>query len=43
MLSAWIPIRFVREHWQLFLGPLLVLSVLFFRRGLAGILRKDNE
>ena len=43
MLSAWVPIRFVREHWQLFLGPLLVLSVLFFRRGLAGILRKDNE
>jgi branched-chain amino acid transport system permease protein len=42
MLSAWIPIRFVREHWQLFLGPLLVLSVLFFRRGLAGILGKHD-
>ena len=27
-----------REHWQIILGPLLVLSVLFFRRGLAGLL-----
>ena len=26
------------EHWQVVLGPLLVLSVLFFRRGLAGML-----
>jgi branched-chain amino acid transport system permease protein len=42
MLSAWIPFAFVREHWQLFLGPLLVLSVLFFRRGLAGIFRKTD-
>ena len=42
MLSAWIPIRFVREHWQLFLGPLLVLSVIFFRRGLAGIFYKPD-
>ena len=25
------------EHWQVVLGPLLVLSVLFFKRGLAGI------
>jgi branched-chain amino acid transport system permease protein len=25
------------EHWQAILGPLLVLSVIFFRRGLAGI------
>jgi branched-chain amino acid transport system permease protein len=33
------------EHWQIILGPLLVLSVLFFRRGLAGLLpggRKDG-
>ena len=43
MLSAWLPIAFVRQHWQLFLGPLLVLSVLFFRRGLAGIFHKDSE
>jgi branched-chain amino acid transport system permease protein len=26
------------QHWQVILGPLLVLSVLFFRRGLAGLL-----
>ena len=25
------------EHWQVVMGPLLVLSVIFFRRGLAGI------
>lgn len=24
------------EHWQVILGPMLVLSVIFFRRGLAG-------
>jgi branched-chain amino acid transport system permease protein len=32
VLSGWT------EHWQVILGPLLVLSVLFFRRGLAGLL-----
>ncbi len=26
------------QHWQIILGPLLVLSVLFFKRGLAGLL-----
>jgi branched-chain amino acid transport system permease protein len=26
------------EHWQVILGPLLILSVIFFRRGLAGVL-----
>jgi branched-chain amino acid transport system permease protein len=26
------------EHWQVILGPLLVLCVLFFKRGLAGLL-----
>ena len=31
LLSGWT------EHWQVILGPLLVLSVIFFRRGLAGI------
>jgi branched-chain amino acid transport system permease protein len=31
MLAGWT------EHWQLILGPLLVLSVLFFKRGLAGL------
>jgi branched-chain amino acid transport system permease protein len=30
------------EHWQVILGPLLVLSVIFFRRGLAGILHKPD-
>jgi branched-chain amino acid transport system permease protein len=32
LLAGWT------EHWQVILGPLLVLSVLFFRRGLAGLL-----
>jgi len=36
-LSGWT------EHWQLILGPLLVMSVLFFRRGLAGLLSGRNE
>lgn len=30
------------EHWQVFLGPLLILSVIFFRRGLAGIFYKPD-
>jgi len=30
------------QHWQVFLGPLLVLSVIFFRRGLAGIFYKTD-
>jgi branched-chain amino acid transport system permease protein len=30
------------QHWQVVLGPLLVLSVIFFRRGLAGILYKAD-
>lgn len=29
-------------HWQVILGPLLVLSVIFFRRGLAGIFYKPD-
>ena len=32
LLAGWT------EHWQLYLGPLLILSVLFFRRGLAGLI-----
>ena len=36
-LSGWT------QHWQLVLGPLLVLSVLFLRRGLAGLLFGKNE
>ena len=30
------------EHWQVILGPLLVLSVIFFKRGLAGIFYKPD-
>lgn len=37
VLSGWT------QHWQLILGPLLVLSVLFFRRGLAGLLPGDRH
>ncbi len=36
-LSGWT------EHWQLILGPLLVLSVLFFKQGLAGLLFGKDE
>ena len=30
------------EYWQIVLGPLLVLSVIFFKRGLAGLLEKPD-
>jgi branched-chain amino acid transport system permease protein len=30
------------QHWQVVLGPLLILSVIFFRRGLAGIFYKPD-
>jgi len=30
------------EYWQVILGPLLVLSVIFFKRGLAGIFYKPD-
>ena len=30
------------EYWAVLMGPLLVLSVIFFRRGLAGILYKPD-
>ena len=36
LLSSWT------EHWQVILGPLLVLSVIFFRHGLAGIFYKPD-
>jgi branched-chain amino acid transport system permease protein len=36
VLSGWT------EHWQVILGPLLVLSVLFFKRGLAGLLARHE-
>ena len=35
-LSTWT------QYWQVILGPLLILSVLFFRRGLAGIFYKPD-
>lgn len=31
------------EHWQVILGPLLVLSVLFFKRGLAGLFTRSHD
>lgn len=43
ILSNWRDPRWIGEHWQVILGPLLVLAVLFFRRGLAGIFHKDHE
>jgi branched-chain amino acid transport system permease protein len=36
MLKGWT------EHWQAILGPLLIVSVIFFRRGLAGIFFKPD-
>jgi branched-chain amino acid transport system permease protein len=36
VLKAWT------EHWMVILGPLLVLSVIFFRRGLAGMFYKPD-
>jgi branched-chain amino acid transport system permease protein len=39
LLSGWT------THWQVFMGPLLLLCVLFFKRGLAGLLpgaRRDG-
>src|SRR5205814_2280804 len=35
-LSGWT------QHWQVILGPLLILSVIFFRRGLAGVFYKPD-
>jgi branched-chain amino acid transport system permease protein len=32
LLAGWT------QHWQVIVGPLLILSVLFFKRGLAGLL-----
>ena len=42
ILSNWRDPRWIGEHWQVILGPLLVLAVIFFRRGLAGIFRKTD-
>ena len=37
LLAGWT------EHWQVILGPLLILSVLFFRRGLAGLIPGSRD
>lgn len=42
VLSNWRDPRWIGEHWQVILGPLLVLAVLFFRRGLAGIFGRQD-
>jgi len=46
LLQGWslLP-KWVNDHWQLYLGVILVLVVLFARRGLAGLLpgRERNE
>jgi branched-chain amino acid transport system permease protein len=43
VLSNWHTPRWIGEHWQVILGPLLVLAVIFFRRGLAGLFEKRRE
>jgi branched-chain amino acid transport system permease protein len=43
ILSNWRDPRWIGEHWQVILGPLLVLAVIFFRRGLAGIFQKGHD
>jgi len=45
LLQGWslLPREAVRDHWQLYLGVILVLVVLFAKRGLAGLLPGKNE
>jgi len=44
LLQGWSVLpKWVHEHWQLYLGVILVLVVLFARRGLAGLLPGKNE
>ena len=44
LLQGWslLP-KWVHEHWQLYLGIILVLVVLFAKRGLAGLFPGKNE
>ncbi|HZM32866.1 MAG TPA: branched-chain amino acid ABC transporter permease [Burkholderiales bacterium] len=42
ILANWRDPRWIGEHWQVILGPLLVLAVIFFRRGLAGLFQKND-
>lgn len=44
VLQGWSVLpKWVHEHWQLYLGVILVLVVLFARRGLAGFLPGKDE
>jgi len=44
LLQGWSVLpKWVNEHWQLYLGVILVLVVLFARRGLAGLLPGKND
>jgi branched-chain amino acid transport system permease protein len=43
ILANWRDPRWIGEHWQVILGPLLVLAVIFFRRGLAGIFQRSHD
>jgi len=45
LLQGWslLPREAVRDHWQLYLGIILVLVVLYARRGLAGLLPGDKN
>ena len=45
VLQGWslLPREAVRDHWQLYLGVILLLVVLFAKRGLAGLLPGKNE
>lgn len=44
LLQGWSVLpKWVTEHWQLYLGVILVLVVLFAKRGLAGFLPGKNE
>ena len=42
ILANWSHPRWIGDHWQVVLGPLLVLAVLFFKRGLAGLFGRDH-
>jgi len=44
LLQGWSVLpKWVHDHWQLYLGVILVLVVLFARRGLAGFFAGKNE
>lgn len=45
LLQGWelLPKEAVREHWQLYLGVILVLVVLYAKRGLAGLIPGKHE